>query len=187
MKSGVLEWLEVFPTVIVAVVLIMTFFFKIATIEGKSMQNTLFAGEKVVITNLFYTPKYGDIVVISRNVQNTPQEETLNNLPIIKRVIATAGQKVGIDFEKGIVYVDGKPLSEPYTKTSTNLKYDLEYSVDYPVTVPEGYVFVLGDNRNESLDSRSSQIGEDGMIDERYIIGHAVLRVFPFNKVGGIK
>ena len=81
-----------------------------------------------------------------------------------------------------MVYVDGVALEEGYTRTPTNLKYD----IDFPVRVDDGCVFVLGDNRNNSLDSRSSQIGDYGMIDTRYILGHAVCRIFPFDKIGKI-
>ena len=152
------------------------------TIDGDSMNNTLFNGERVVISNVFYKPKYGDIIVISRDYDNVPGTTDRSSMPIIKRVIATEGQTVDIDFEEGIVYVDGVALKESYTRTPTNLSYD----VKFPVTVKEGYVFVLGDNRNNSLDSRSSQIGEEGLIDTRYIMGKALFRVFPFDKFGKI-
>ena len=129
---------------------------------------------------MFYTPKNGDIVVISRNIDNSVDEES--SAPIIKRIIATEGQTVDIDFEQGIVFVDGVALDEPYTRTPTNLKYDIEF----PVLVDDGCVFVLGDNRNDSRDSRSSLIGNNGMIDTRYILGKAVFRILPFDKIGGL-
>lgn len=180
--SGIFEWLDVITTAIIAVVLIFTFLFRVATIDGQSMENTLFNNEKVIITNFGYIPRQGDIVVISRNVKNSVENETQSELPIIKRVIATEGQTVDIDFEKGTVYVDGVLVDDSYTKTPTNLKYDIEF----PVIVDKNCIFVLGDNRNDSLDSRSSRIGNDGMIDTRYVLGHAVLRIFPFNKIGGL-
>ena len=144
---------------------------------------TLLEGQKVIITNLFYEPKVGDIVVVSRNTFNDVHNIEQSSMPIIKRVIATEGQTVDIDFTTGIVYVDGKALDEPYTKTPTNVKHDIEF----PVIVDEGCIFVLGDNRNESLDSRSSRIGDYGMVDTRYVLGHAIYRIFPFDAVGGLK
>ncbi|MBQ6717818.1 MAG: signal peptidase I [Clostridia bacterium] len=182
LKSFIFDWLEVLVHAIIAVVICFSFLFRIATIDGPSMENTLHNGERVIISNLFYTPKVGDIVVISRNKENSVYTMNESNTPIIKRIIATEGQTVDIDFEEGIVYVDGIALDEPYTKTPTNKKWD----IDFPVTVDEGCIFVLGDNRNDSLDSRDARIGEYGMIDTRYILGHAVYRVFPFDKIGKI-
>lgn len=181
-KKEIFDWLEILVHAILVVVLCFSFLFRIATINGPSMENTLHEGERVMISNLFYTPKNGDIVVISRNKNNNIYEETDENTRIIKRIIATEGQTVNIDFEKGVVYVDGVELDEPYVKTPTNRDFDIEF----PVTVDEGCVFVLGDNRNDSLDSRSSSIGEYGMVDTRYILGKAVFRIFPFDKVGGL-
>ena len=181
-KKEIFDWLEIVTAAIVAVVVIFTFVFRIATIEGSSMQNTLLNGQKVVITNWFYTPKVGDIVVVSRNADNSPSSDNTKT-PIIKRVIAVEHQTVDINFETGVVYVDGVALDEPYTKTPTNKNYDIQF----PVRVPEGHIFCLGDNRNDSLDSRSSLIGEMGMIDTRYVLGRAHFRIFPFNKIGVIK
>ena len=181
-KSELFDWLDVLVTAIVSVVLVFSFVFRVATISGPSMENTLHGNERVIISNVGYEPKFGDIVVISRNVDNSIEAEQESDLPIIKRVIATEGQKVDIDFESGIVYVDGKEVDSSFTKTPTNLKYD----IDFPVIVDEGCVFVLGDNRNDSLDSRSSRIGNNGMVDKRYILGHAVFRIFPFDKIGGL-
>lgn len=179
-KIFIFDWLEILVHAIIAVVICFSFLFRIATIDGPSMKDTLQHGEKVVITNLFYEPKVGDIVVISRNDENSIYTMTDTNKPIIKRIIATEGQIVDIDFESGIVSVDGVALNETYTRTPTNVSYDIKF----PVTVKEGCVFVLGDNRNESLDSRSSAIGDYGMVDTRYILGHAIFRIFPVNKMG---
>ena len=175
-KLFIFDWLEVLVQAIIAVVICFSFLFRIATIDGPSMMNTLQDGEKVIITNLFYEPKVGDIVVISRNKENSIYTMNDTNTPIIKRIIATEGQIVDIDFENG----DGIKLDEPYARTPTNKKYDVEF----PVTVDEGCVFVLGDNRNDSMDSRDSRIGEYGMVDTRYILGHAVFRILPFDKIG---
>lgn len=184
-KEFIFDWLEILVHAIIAVVICFSFLFRIATIDGPSMNDTLYHGEKVIITNLFYEPKVGDIVVISRNKENSIFTMNENNTPIIKRIIALEGQTVRIDFEEGIVYVDEIALDEPYTRTPTNAKYDIDFST--PQMVPEGCVFVLGDNRNESLDSRSSQIGEYGMVDTRYILGHAIYRILPFDKMGRLE
>ncbi|MBQ8204055.1 MAG: signal peptidase I [Clostridia bacterium] len=184
-KKEVFEWLDVVISAIIVVVILFTFVFRVATIEGPSMQNTLFAGEKVVISNFFYEPQVNDIVVISRNAENIVGEDSDSSLPIIKRIIAVEGQTVDIDFNKGIVYVDGEAIDDSYAKTPTNLCYN--DGVTFPVRVPENCVFVLGDNRNDSLDSRSSKIGKNGMVDTRYILGKTILRIYPFDKVGGLE
>ena len=176
------EWLDVVVASIVVVVIIFTFVFRIVAIDGDSMNNTLFDGERVVITNMFYEPQKGDIVVISRNTENAVNANHYDE-PIIKRIIATEGDTVDIDFDNGIVYVNGEALKEDYIKEPTTREGD----VKFPLVVKENCVFVLGDNRNESLDSRSPEIGDNGLIDEKYILGHAVLRVLPFEKFGGIE
>ncbi len=183
----IIEWLDVIATAIIAVVIIFSLVFRVATIDGDSMLNTLYGGDingknadKVIITNLGYEPKQGDIVVVSRNIENSISEQLTSEEPIIKRVVAVGGQTVNIDFQKGIVYVDGKVLDEPYISTPTVDQSD----VQFPVYVPEGYIFVLGDNRGNSLDSRSSRIGENGLIDTRYVLGHAIFRIFPLNRFG---
>lgn len=179
--KGIFEALDVFVAAMVVVVIVFTFVFRTVAIDGDSMLNTLHDGERIIISDLFYEPKRGDIVVISRNTDNSA-DSSQYKMPIIKRVIATEGETVDIDFEKGIVYVNGTPLEEDYILEPTYRKLD----VDFPVMVPENCVFVLGDNRNNSTDSRSSSIGENGMINEKYILGRAVLRVLPINKFGRI-
>ena len=133
------------------------------------MESTLFSRDRVLISNLFYTPEQGDIVVFRKA---SYKEEAL-----IKRVIALEGQTVDIDFEEGLVYVDGVALNEPYVNTPTNMQLDFEGEI----TVPEGCVFVLGDNRNKSNDSRDDRIG---CIDERFILGRVVLRITPLSHFG---
>lgn len=181
-KKEFFEWLDVVSVALITVIIIFGFVFRIATISGASMLNTLKNGERVVITNLFYEPKASDIVVISRNTCNTAEDISEGSGPIIKRVIATENQTVDIDFQKGIVYVDGVALEEDYISTSTTVRHDIEF----PVTVPKGHIFVLGDNRAVSLDSRSSSIGTGGMVDKRYVLGRAVFRIFPFDKIGSL-
>lgn len=181
LKAEIFDWLEIVVTAIILLVVLFTFVFKIVTIDGRSMMNTLKEGEKVVISNIGYEPQHGDIVVISRNMNNITSGND-QSAPIIKRIIAAEGQTVNIDFSAGVVYVDGVALDEPYTRTPTNLQNDIRF----PVVVPSGCVFVLGDNRNDSTDSRSSMIGEEGMIDTRYILGKALYRIFPFDGFGGL-
>ena len=179
--ANVFEWLDVVVASAVVVVVLFTFVFRMVAIDGDSMNNTLIDGERVIITNMFYEPKRGDIVVISRNTENSSVADSYEE-PIIKRIIATEGDIVDIDFDKGIVYVNNEALKEDYIKEPTYRKAD----VKFPLVVKENCVFVLGDNRNDSKDSRTSDIGDNGQVDVKYILGHAVLRVFPLNKFGGI-
>ncbi len=186
-SKEVFKWVDTVTVALLSVVIIFTFFFRIATIIGPSMQNTLYEGERIVISNLFYKAKYGDIVVISRNTNNEVNNQERSSEPIIKRVIATEGQFVDINFETGKVFVgpdlsNMTELDEPYTKTLTKRRWEVEF----PLYVEEGHIFVLGDNRDDSLDSRSDRIGEDGLIDERYILGKAVFRFWPFDRIGGL-
>ena len=185
LTKEVFEWLDVITTAVIAVVVLFSLIFRVATISGRSMFPTLSPNDKVVISHFAYTPKYGDIVVISRNADNSVDQVKAGQVPIIKRVIAVGGQTVDIDSEKGVVLVDGKELDESsYLNVETIAKDD---RVKFPLYVPEGYIFVLGDNRNESLDSRYSQIGENGLIDTRYVLGRAVVRIFPFQSIGIFK
>lgn len=164
------EWVEALVTSLIAVVLIFTFLFRIVSVKGNSMYPTLHDEDRVIITNLFYEPNPGDIVVITHAGDF---EE-----PLIKRVIAVGGQTLKIDFDKGDVYVDGVLLNEPYINNRTTKFGDAKI----PEVIPEGYVFVMGDNRGDSLDSRYIRVG---LIDERYILGKAQLILFPFNRLGG--
>lgn len=173
----IFDWIDSVVFSVILMILIFTLVFRIVGIKGESMENTVLDGEKVIISDVFYTPKRGDIVVISRDYFNSLGQPVEGSEPIIKRVIATEGQTVNIDFESGIVYVDDEPLDEPYTKTPTNRQDD----VQFPLTVDEGCIFVLGDNRAISKDSRDSSIG---LVNERYILGKVILRVYPFDRFG---
>lgn len=166
-----IEWLESISVAVIVVIILFSFFFRIVRISGPSMQNTLFDGDRIVISNMFYSPKCGDVIVISRNYSNEHTAQSESSEPIIKRVIATEGMVVDIDFENGFVYVDGVLLDEDYIKNPTVNQWDVEF----PLTVGENQIFVLGDNRMESMDSRDSRIG---LIDERYVLGKALFRVY---------
>lgn len=153
---------------VIAVFIIFAFILRPVAVEGTSMVPTLNDKDWVCVAGAYTGFKRGDIVVI-----NQPWER---NVPIIKRIIALEGDEVYIDFDDNTVYVNGAPLDEPYIAEPTRLKYDVEY----PVKVEKGKVFVMGDNRNDSLDSRSSKIGN---IDVRYIVGKAELRAYPFSQM----
>lgn len=163
--SNIYEIASIVLTSIIAIVILFTACFRLVGVEGSSMLPTLTNGDWLLCSASTTTYEYGDIVIIV-------QPNALNK-PIVKRVIATEGQVVDIDFEEGIVYVDGVALDEPYTNSLT---YDEEDFIG-PVTVEEGCVFVMGDNRNASTDSRSSLIGQ---IDTRYILGKVIGRIYPF-------
>ena len=147
--------------------LIYMLLFRVVVVVGSSMYDTLHNEDRLLlISNTFYhEPKQGDVIVISKDSYD-------NGAPIVKRVIAVEGQIVDIDFDLGVVYVDGLPLDEPYVNTPTNRAE----GVDFPLLVEEGCCFVLGDNRNDSKDSRHPDIG---LVDRREILGKAVLLVFP--------
>lgn len=165
-KSAVL-YLHDIVYLLVAVILIFLLMFRVAVVSGSSMYNTLVDGDYLLLlSSTFYNhPKQGDIVIISK-------ASFEGGKPIVKRVIATSGQTVDIDFDLGIVYVDGKALDEPYTYSRT----DVEEGVTFPLKVDEGCIFVMGDNRHVSKDSRSSEIG---LIDEREVLGKAIFLAFP--------
>ena len=167
-KSKVLyKDLKEILVVLVCFMLVYVLFFRVVVVKGGSMNDTLVNGDRLLLISgiLYQNPKPGDIVVAAK-------DNFRDGEPIIKRVIATEGQMVDIDFKTGTVYVDGEALFEPYISTPT-INYE---GVNFPIIVPEGCLFVMGDNRGNSLDSRSNQIG---FIDEREILGRAVLLIFP--------
>lgn len=152
---------------LVGILLVFLLLFRIIVVSGDSMYRTLWDGDYLLLlSNLFYNePKQGDIVVISKKTFD-------DGTPIVKRVIATEGQTVDIDFANGVVYVDDVPLTEPYTNSPT---YDTS-GTQFPLTVDENCIFVLGDNRGVSKDSRSWEIGQ---IDKREVLGKALYRFLP--------
>lgn len=175
------DYIETFCYALGLMMFLLLFAFRLVTVDGASMQHTLHHEDKLIISNLFYTPETGDIVVINPDKQSGSQE------PIIKRVIATEGQTVYIDYKAWEVYVDGVKLDEPYINAmraemqaiygedvwmdvSDVSKYRAEF------TVGEGMVFVMGDNRNNSMDSRSSKYGE---MSENRILGRVIVRLTP--------
>ena len=166
-KKNVLAYIHDFVFLLAGILLVILLLFRIVVVSGPSMCNTLIDGDYIVLlNNVFYgEPKQGDVIVASK-------KDFKDGEPIIKRVIATEGQVVDIDFTAGIVYVDGVALVEPYTLTPTNQKE----GVQFPLTVEPGCVFVMGDNRNISKDSRNPEIGQ---IDCREILGKAIFIIFP--------
>jgi len=166
-QKSILAYLHDLVFGLVGILLVLIRVLRVVFVSGPSMYETLKNGDCLVLLgNVFYgDPKCGDIIVASK-------DSFKDGEPIIKRVIATEGQEVNIDFVNGIVYVDGAALDEPYTYTPTNL-YE---GVTFPLIVEKGCVFVLGDNRNDSKDSRSPEIG---LIDYREILGKALFIVFP--------
>lgn len=160
------EWVQALVCSVLVVVLIFTFGIRLIGVDGHSMVPTLQHGDRLLVLNsmLDHDYEYGDIVVL--------RKDSFMNEPIVKRVIATEGQDVDIDFMNGIVYVDGEALEEDYINEPTFI----DEGTEFPLTVPEGSIFVLGDNRNHSGDSRDVRLGT---IDTRYVIGKAMILAFP--------
>ena len=166
-QQAAYEWVQALIGSVLAVVLLFTFVVRVVVVDGSSMRETLQDHDLILLLNDTLCGEYEaqDIVVLSK-------ETFENGDPIVKRVIATEGQTVDIDFNVGVVYVDGKALDEPYTREPT---WTPE-GVEFPLTVPQNHIFVLGDNRNRSSDSRHIDLGP---IDERMVIGKAVLLAVP--------
>ena len=177
------EWIQALVCSVLAVLLLFTFGVRLIGVDGRSMVPTLQDGDRLLVLNSMFCGGYapGDIVVL--------RKESFLPTPIVKRVIAVEGQVVDVDFGSGVVFVDGKPLQEEYIQERT---FTAEGTA-FPLTVPEGSVFVLGDNRNHSTDSRDARLGT---VDTRYIIGRAVFLAFPgpdavtgmreYDRMGGI-
>ena len=165
--TSLYEWVEAAVFSLIVVVLVFAFIFRIVGVDGTSMMTTLKDSDRLILTHLLYEPERGDIVVINRYTKE----------PLIKRVIGVAGDTVEIDEEQHRVRINGVLLDEPYIHVPT---YP-EGMAGKTVEIPDGKVFVLGDNRVASLDSRSI-----GLIDEGDILGKAVFRILPFDRIGSI-
>lgn len=184
-KQLVVLYLHDWLFLLIVIFLLFLLLFRVIVVSGDSMYATLWDGDYLLLlSNTFYhEPKYGDVVVISK-------ESFDDGKPIIKRVIATEGQTVDIDFDQGIVYVDGQALQEDYTHNLTTR----EEGTQFPLVVADDCIFVLGDNRGVSLDSRSQEIGQ---IDRREVLGKAIFLMLPgtnhneqprdFDRIGAIQ
>lgn len=180
--SDVAEILETVFVSIFVVILLFAYVVRPVTVDGDSMRETLHDKDRLLMSDLLYTPEYGDIVIVNNTHSYLYDEDGNlvegNGLPqekrLIKRIIATGGQEINIDFATGEVTVDGEVLDEPYIRELTANQEDGFAS--YPVTVPEGYYFVMGDNRNNSTDSRSQFVG---FVPRDVILGKAIFRISP--------
>ena len=171
-RIEIYEWIHCLVIALIICVILFVFVVRIIDVSGTSMNPTLNNGDKMLVSNLFYKPKAGDIVVFKADNYDP-------NKALVKRVIATEKQEINIDFGKGIIYVDGQPIEEDYIAELTTTKLDFIG----PKTVPDNCVFVLGDNRNMSTDSRKAEIG---MVDERQIIGKVYWVIFPLSEFGWV-
>jgi len=183
-NRGAYEWVQVLVCSVVAVVLLFAFAVRVIRVDGQSMRETLQNGDLLLAVNGWLCGDYatGDVVILAK-----PEFE--RGEAIVKRVIATGGQTVDIDFDAGTVYVDGVALEEDYIREPTFR----EEGLAFPVTLKENEIFVLGDNRNDSKDSRHPDLGP---VDTRYVIGRAVCLLLPgktaepdrreWSRIGGI-
>lgn len=155
------EIASVLLTAVIAVGVIFTFFFKVSFVSGESMENTLHNGDNLIISSITPNIKAGDVVVIS--------QPNGYHLELIKRVIAVGGQTVEFDPKSGKTVVDGVVIDEEYVKENIMISYGMTKKY----YVPEGKIFVMGDNRNNSADSRDIAVG---MIDEDYVMGKVIYK-----------
>lgn len=167
------QTLQSLAVIVLGVIFLFTFVVRITVVDGHSMEDTLHHGDIVLVRSIGYVPRQGDIVVLT--------DKTFRSGSIIKRVIATEGQTVDIDYATSTVYVDGEPLVEDYIKEA---RWDLyaDNGVNH-ITVPEGHIYVMGDNRNGSSDSRDPGLGA---VDVRCVIGQAVMVLFPLSDLGAL-
>ena len=171
---SVMEWVETIVMAVVLVAVVFTFVARVITVDGVSMEPTYYNGDRVLVTKLAGQAQQGDVVIVVGALEE----------PIIKRVVATEGQTVDFDPELGEVTVDGQPLPGSVFGIEDGITFvpDLPGMVlEFPQTVPEGCVFVLGDNRDNSTDSRFVAVG---MVDQRNILGKVVFNLYPVSKIG---
>lgn len=168
-------WLQALVMALVSLILIFTLIGRIIGVDGTSMIPTLHDRDMLLLHSIGYEPRQGDVVVITK--------KDFLDQSIVKRVIAVGGQTVSIDYHAGLVYVDGVALDEPYLGEMMEAP-DSIYMTNNNLTVPEGSIFVMGDNRNHSTDSRDIRLGT---VDERYVLGRALFVLVPFQDMGVIK
>ena len=165
-RMEIYDWLQCIVSAIICGIFIFVFIGRTIGVDGRSMVKTLHDNDRVIMSNLFYTPKKGDIVVFQT------ESDSFGGTPLVKRVIAVAGQTIDIDFQSGDVFVDGILQDEPYINEPTHNRLDFSG----PKTVPEGHIFVMGDNRNSSSDSRDNRVG---MVDTRNVLGKVLFIAIP--------
>lgn len=170
-SSTLFDWAESLVIAVLLVVVLFTFICRIVIVDGHSMESTLHHGQLMLVSALGYEQEHGDIIVLHSDFHG----------PIVKRVIATEGDVVDIDFDNAQVYLNGKALDEPYLDDFDYYDYE---GIDFPQTVPEDCVFVLGDNRTGSTDSRSPLIG---MVHDDVVIGKVYFSIFPLDSFGAVK
>lgn len=168
------DFLEVFSICMACIILTFTFIARLTKVDGHSMDDTLNDGQYLVVSNMFYTPKVGDIVVL----QNTSLDYTSLREPLVKRIIAIGGQTVDIALDGTVTITEADGSS--HVLEQTFIKNEVYNGAPTHCEVPEGYVFVMGDNRNGSTDSRDYRVG---IVDERCVFGHALFRILPFNEM----
>ena len=174
----ILEWVEAIVIAVLVAMVIRSFVFTVVRVDGGSMNNTLTNNDRLIVWRLGYEPKQGDIVIFEPDIPENEGRNTFNRIYWVKRVIATGGQHVEIDYASNSVFVDGEKLDEPYLPEPMQAP---AASTVTTIDVPEGKLFLMGDNRNSSRDCRYI-----GPVDEDDVVGTAVLRFWPLDSIGGV-